>query len=175
MEVASKTKVPPVWWTNVIKDLEKAAIAAKRSFKEPNTVLGERTDGEDSFYLIRLKNGKVGLYPKSDMKKTIPLGVKIKGHLPEASEIIDEPPIFHFAYQVIHSNAKLIPALWLIGVLRKILQGEAITAKDYLMPFPEWIHLPKETKEDKNLIDLLYRATRYEGIRGLTRYNDLAS
>ena len=28
-------------------------------------------------------------------------------------------------------------------------------------------------RKDKTLIDLLYRATRYEGIKGLARYNDL--
>jgi hypothetical protein len=76
--------------------------------------------------------------------------------------------------EVIRQNVSLIPKLWLRGIILKILKGVPITPKQDLKPFPVWIALyPAEKKQDKELIDILYRVTQYEGIKGLARYNDL--
>jgi hypothetical protein len=175
-EVASKKKVPPLWWTKVIDDLKKAAIAAKKSFKTPNMVVGitqSNDDGSITGYLIRQEDGTIGYYPSEEIPQKLPVGVKIKGKIAQAKSHYPEPEIASYAYEVIRENIHLVPRLWLRKVLGKILGGKPITMKEDLKPFPEWVLLPAEKRKDKTLIDLLYRATRYEGIKGLARYNDL--
>jgi len=175
MEPQSKQSQPPIWWTKVIDDLKKAAIAAKKSFYTPNMVIGNiiSDDGNITGYLIRLSNGKIGFYPKDDVLQDLPVGVKITGKLKPPEKIYPEPDIASYAFEVIRENISLIPRLWLRKILSKLLSGKPITMKEDLKPFPEWILLPPNKKKDKALIDLLYRATRYEGIKGLARYNDL--
>jgi hypothetical protein len=176
-EADSKKKVPPIWWTKVIDDLEKAAVAAQKSFKVPNMVIGitqSSLDGSITGYLIRQEDGSIGYYASEEVPHKLPVGVKIKGKLKKPSKMYPEPDIASYAFEVIRENIRLIPRLWLRKVLGKILGGEPITMKEDLKPFPEWVLLPKPKKKDKTLIDLLYRATRYEGIKGLARFNDLA-
>jgi len=176
MEEAGSKKVPPIWWSKVIKDLEKAALAAQKSFQIPNMVIGitqSNHTGEITGYLIRQENGSVGYYSYEEIPRKLPVGVKIKGKLKPPSSMYPEPEIASYAFEVIRENVRLIPRIWLKRVLDKILNGKPITIKDDLKPFPEWILLPIEKKKNKSLIDLLYRATRYEGIKGLSRFNDI--
>jgi len=175
-EVVSHKKVPPLWWTKVIDDLEKASVAAQKSFNIPNMVVGitqSNDDGEVTGYLIRQEDGSIGYYPSGEIPHKLPVGVKIKGKLKPAKSQHPEPEIASYAYEVIRENIRLIPRLWLRRVLEKILGGKPITMKEDLKPFPEWVLLPTDKRKDKTLIDLLYRATRYEGVKGLARYNDI--
>ena len=176
-EADSRKKVPPVWWTKVIGDLEKASIAAQKSFKIPNMVIGitqSQEDGTITGYLIRQKNGSVGYYSITDVPHKLPVGFKIKGELKTPFSMYPEPTIASYAFEVIRENIRLIPRLWLRKILGKILSGNPVTMKEDLKPFPEWVLLNPQKKKDKALIDLLYRVTRYEGVKGLARFNDLA-
>ena len=173
---SKKKKIPPKWWTKVISDLERASLAAQKSYKIPNVVIGIETNdatGSTIGYIIRMNDGNVGYYPQKDIKKHLPVGARIKGNLPKPQKVIDEPLIESYAYEVVKENVALIPRLWLRKVIGKIIQGEPITMKQDLKAFPEWILLPADKKVNKDLIDLLYRATRYEGIKGLSRFNDI--
>lgn len=178
MEDSRKKKIPPSWWVKVINDLERASLAAQRSFKTPNTVVGitEDSEGETTGYLIRHQSGGIVYYTASEVKHALPVGAKLKNDLPEPEyevEGLPEVTIESYAFEVIRENINLIPRLWLRSVLGKILQGKPITMKEDLKAFPAWVLLPADKKDDKTLIDLLYRATRYEGLKGLKRYNDL--
>lgn len=179
MEGSSK-KIPPTWWVKVISDLERASLAAQKSFLVPNTVIGTITqndrEGEVDGYLIRRKDGSVGYYTKAEVKQELPVGAKIRNELPKPEYELSgamEATIEVYAYEVIRENVRLVPRLWLRKVLRKILQGKPITMKEDLKAFPAWVLIPVEKREDKSLIDLLYRATRYEGLKGLSRFNDI--
>jgi len=168
-------KIPPQWWSKVINDLEKAVVAAKKSFNDPKVVLHAELDSEGKIagYKIRLPDKKVGFYPSGNLKGTPPVGSVIKADLPEPEKLVDEPSMSSYTYGVISYNIRLVPKLWLNTTITKIFKGEPITMKKDLRPFPVWIALPAEKKQDKSLIDLLYRATRYEGLKGLARFDDI--
>jgi hypothetical protein len=175
MEETSSKKVPPIWWTKVINDLEKAVFAAKKSFYDPNIVINVDVNLDDSVilgYLIRLQNGDVGYYKISSIKQQLPVGARIKGKLPKPDMVVNEPEIISYTYEVIRENVLLMPRLWLRKILMKIFNGEPIVMKEDLKAFPEWVLLSPELKKDKALIDILYRVTRYEGLKGLSRFND---
>ncbi len=167
---------PPLWWTKIVKDLERAALAARKSFEIKNTVIGITscdTTGETSGFLIRLANGKVGYYDAKEVNQKLPVGSRIKGVLPECQIEVQEPSIESYTYEVVRENILRVPRIWLRKILNKILNGEPVTIKEDLKPFPEWVLLPIDKKEDKVLIDILYRVTRYEGLKGLARFNEI--
>lgn len=168
-------KVPPDWWLKVIKELEEASLAAKSSFVQKNTVLELDTDNHSNTlgYLIRMPDGQVGYYPAESIPHRLPMGVSVKGKLPTPEKIVDEPSIESFTFDVIRENIRLVPRMWLRKVIGKILTGKPVTPKEDLKAFPQWVLLPLELKQNKVLIDLLYRAASYEGLKGLARYNDL--
>lgn len=170
-----KTSPPPKWWLSVIKDIEKAALAAKNSFMTTNTVLGKSSSDTDELlgYYIRQQNGKVGFYSIKDLKRPLPIGVVIRGALPKPQAISEGPLISSYIFNTIKDNVNMIPKLWLSKVITKIMSGEPVTPKNDFKDFPEWVQLPPNLKKDKALIDLLYRAVRYEGLKGLSRYNDM--
>jgi len=174
VEETNSKKKPPGWWIKVIDDLEKATYAAKRIYKDSNIVLGINEDEDDNIigYLIRQQDGSVGYYPSKKIKKKLPIGSKIKGNLPKPEFIMEEPKLIHFITGVIYDNIKLVPKLWLRKILLKIIGGQPIVPKEDLKPFPEWVLIPSELRKDKALIDLLYRAVEYEGLKGLARFND---
>jgi hypothetical protein len=176
-EASSRKKSPPQWWLKVIKDLEKAALAAKKSYYQPRVVIGniEEEDGNITGYLIRLENGDVGYYAAKDIPKDLPTGVRLTGKIPKPDSIKEEPKIESFTFEVIRENIKLLPRIWLNRTLKKILGGQPITMKDDLRAFPEWISISFDKKTDKDLIDILYRVTQYEGLKGLSRFNDLSN
>jgi len=165
---------PPKWWVKVIKDLEQATKVSQDTFKTPGIVIGfsENSDGEKQGILVRLKNGEVGYYSgKGDLP---PVGSKIKNDLPLPEVIVKEPKLISFVFEVIRGQIKLLPNLWLRKVLTKMLEGKPVTMVDDLKPFPDWVKLSVKMKKDKALIDVLYRVTRYEGLKGLERFNDKA-
>jgi hypothetical protein len=183
-ENGSKKKIPPKWWANVISDIERSISAARTSIHHPNIILGTEAEDIDepqkiTGYLIRMPGGKVGFYSAETIKRSlkikrdIPVGIKIPIPLPEPDELRDEPKIEAYVFEGIRENVKLIPKLWLRRIIIKIVNGKPITIKEDLIPFPKWVLLPFDKREDKALIDVLYRATRYEGVRGLARFNDI--
>jgi len=174
-ENGSKKKIPPKWWANVISDIERATQAAKVSFNDTNIVLGTETDDTNNIlgYLIRVSDKSIGYYSVDKIKRKLPVGSKIKNKLPEPEEKREEPKLEVYIFEVIRENITLIPKMWLRKVIDKIVNGKPITIKEDLVPFPKWVLLPLDKREDKALIDILYRATRYEGIRGLARFNDV--
>jgi len=166
----------PKWWTNVIKDLEIATQVARKSFVRSNVVVGAIPDditGLSIGYLIRLEDSRVGYYSAETTGKNLPVGSHIKGELPEPERVEEEPLIESYIFEVIKENVALIPRMWLNKVIRKIVNGQPITKKEDLKAFPEWVLLPVDKRSDKVLIDILYRVTRYEGMKGLARFNDL--
>jgi len=175
-ETNSKKGGPPIWWTKVINDLEKAVMASKRSFIEPNVVIKNEmnNDGETIAYLIRLGNGDIGYYPAEKFPKRVPVGSRIKSKLPTPAKIVQEPDIASYTYETLRDNVRLIPRMWLMKVLQKIHQGQAITQKDDMQSFKDWVLVARPRKKDKRLIFLLSQVTAYEGLKGLARYNDLA-
>jgi len=176
-EIKDKSKkIPPKWWTNIISDLERASLAAQKSYDKPGVIIGKDTDKYNSDitigYYIRLDSDKVGYYPVKNSDKTFPVGAKLKGELPKPTDIIDEPPIESYIYSVIKERINLIPSMWLRKIIGKIVAGKPITPKEDLRPFHSWILIPVD-KRSKALIDLLYRAVEYEGLKGLYRFNDI--
>jgi len=167
---------PPKWWLNVITDIEKSVIASRKSFVEPNTVLSNKMDDDGNIvgYYIRQQNAKIGYYSSKQFKSEIPIGVVIKGTLPKPQTTDKEMTISSFIIGTIHSNVPMVPIMWLTGIVRKIIEGEPIKFPEDFREFPDWVSLNIELKRDKQLIDLLYRVTRYEGLKGLSRFNDLA-
>lgn len=173
MEKTSKGTLPK-WWTNVVGDIERAVAAARESFNTSNVVIGIDTDNDGSpiGYMVRLPN-EVGYYPIDTIGHELPIGVKLRGEIPAAEYTAEEPPLESYIYEVIRENVVMIPRMWLRKVIGKIVKGQPITKKEDLKAFPEWVLLPTDKKADKELIDILYRVTRYEGIKGLARFNDL--
>lgn len=175
MDKQAKGGHPPKWWTNVIKDIERAVNAGRRTFKEPGIVIGfsENDKAERYGVLVRMRNGDVGYYSGKE-EVLPPMGSRLKGDLPSPESIIKEPAFESFVFEVIREKVKLIPRIWLRRIIKKMVEGKPITMEEDLKPFPEWVLLPGSRRKDKSLIDLLYRATRYEGLKGLERYNDKA-
>ena len=180
MEEKSKSRkptYPPKWWTMVIGDIEKAVANAKADFNTPGTVIGfedpNGPDGGITSIFVRLDNGEVGQYPIKEGAISPLIGSVLKGNLPEPEAIIQEPQLAAYIFEVIRSRINLIPALWLRKIVQKMVTNKPITLKEDLKPFPEWVKLSAEKRQDKVLIDLLYRATQYEGLKGLLRYNDI--
>jgi hypothetical protein len=165
---------PPKWWAKAIKDLERAVAASTRSFQIPGTVLGysEDNEGEKRGIIVRLDNGECGYFSKERLSQIPMVGAIIKKGLPEPEVIVKEPLFDAFVFEVVRERVKLIPPIWLRKVIAKMASNQPITMGEDLKPFPEWVFLPQKLKKDKALIDLLYRATAYEGLKGLERFND---
>jgi hypothetical protein len=168
---------PPKWWTNVIADIEKAVVVSKKSFIQPNTVLSSKlgSEGEILGYYIRQESRGIGFYSMEDLKHELPVGDVIRGKLPKPRSILEDMSISSFITETISSNIRLVPIMWLSKTVNKIVSGVAIQFPTDFREFPSWVALPISRKKDKTLIDLLYRAVRYEGLKGLARYNDYSA
>ena len=172
----SNKKGAPVWWTNVIRDLERAAMAARKSYAEPRTVISVIRDNDDNIlgYIIKT-NTSVAYYSMAEVNRVLPIGSKIK-NLPEpkVKDAHEEyvATLENYAYEIISDNVKLVPKLWLRFTLNKILNNKPVTVKKDFTKFNEWVLISKENKKDTRLIDILYKVTQYEGLKGLARFND---
>ena len=167
-------KFPPKWWSKVISDIEKIVASSGPLFQTPKTIIDIPRDEEDNIIgvVVRLENGGAGFYPAS--KKISPkVGYAIKNKLPDPAVEVKEPDFSRFVYELIRERIRLVPPIWLYKIIKKMTSNKAIT-KDDLKPFPEWVLLSPENKKDKQLVDLLYRAASYEGLKGLERFNDKA-
>ena len=165
-----RSKVSPKWWLNVINDITRITASAQNSFKEPGVVLeiSEENDG----VAIRLSNGTIGFFKGKGFPK---LGDIIQPKdLPEPNKIIHDQDVelLSFITGVIQERVNLIPKIWLNGVVSKLLKQQPVTIEDYGKRFPEWVLMSTKNRSDKELVDLIYRATSYEGLRGLMRFKD---
>jgi hypothetical protein len=123
--------------------------------------------------LIRLNTGEVGVYATKLLgSKNLHTGIKIKGELPEPEEVTEDPAETAFIFEVIREQIKLIPRIWLQKSIRALIRDDTI---DFPDTFKQWVLLSPKKKEDSELISLLEKATAYEGLKGLARYNDHAA
>ena len=166
-----------IWWQKVTRDIQNTVAGARRTYNNPRTIIGVSTDnktGTTSGYLIRLKSGDVGYYPASTFRTNPRVGSMIKGEIPKFDHIADEPTLASYAYEVICESVALVPRMWLRKVIQKVVDGKPVTEDEDYKAFPEWVLLPKHLKEDGQLVDILARVTRREGLKGLARFNDQA-
>jgi hypothetical protein len=173
--MATPKQDPPKWWSKVIKDLEKAVASAQGSFRKPGTIIGYvDTDAyQKDGLLIRLPKGDVGFYKIQDKAEVIPTtGNVIKGELPEPDRVVGEPDISSFIFEVIRERIKLVPQIWLKNIIKKMLRSEPIIY-DNSKTFNEWVMLNPAQKKDKELLRILQAIVKYEGLKGLSRFNDI--
>jgi hypothetical protein len=176
-EEKKKPKIP-LWWVKVVRDIERAISASREAFMVPGTILGYSGDTEDNReqIYVRLENEKIGVFDSTLFGDRIKVGAVIKGTLPPPENLLTETDISEasFAFETIREHVRLVPPIWLRKVIRASINGEEISWANFFKPFPEWVFLPKKVKRNKALINALYGATAFEGLKGLARYNDLA-
>jgi len=168
---------PPIWWVKVKRGLELAVKAAKSSFYTEGVVIGftEDDSGNKTGYIIRLADRNEAGYYSIDALggKPMPIGVRVKNRLPEPESLMKDPEIGTFIYEVLREQVRLIPRIWLRRQIRLLLDDQEIIPDE--TSFKKWVLLPKEKKENLELIKVLETVTKFEGLRGLARFNDYAS
>ncbi len=170
------SKKDPLWWLKISRDLRMASKTAARSFEDPGVIIGFEADENDTKinYFIRLNTGKVGSFSRKSLgNKDLLTGIKIKNTLPEPQEIIDDPDIGTFTFEVLREQIKLLPRLWLKRNISLLLNNKEINAPS--MTFSNWVLLSPKKRQDRYLTNLLESAVKYEGLKGLARFNDYAS
>lgn len=172
MNTSTKPKHPPVWWTKVIKDIERVVASARLSYDTPGLVIGTEESDTATVISVRLPDGAVGHYDLPKEHKAPLIGSKLKNIPLEFADDGKEPSLQTFIFEVIRQEVKLVPRIWLKRIITKMVEGRPITIREDLKAFPEWVLLSPKIKKDKTLIDILYRVTKYEGIKGLSRFND---
>lgn len=172
----SRPQRAPLWWTKVYRDLKSAAAAAKKSFITPGVVIGFNVDDNDQKiqYLIRMPNGGVGLYDKKALHgKDLPTGVRIKSSMSDPEMMVDEPDRDAFAFEVLREQIQLLPRMWLKRNITLLLNNSHVNRPN--LSFSDWVLLSPSKRKDRYLTNLLESAVKYEGLKGLARFNDYAS
>ena len=169
----------PKWYKKVVKQLCSAVNDLKKRSLEEGTVLG-RIQESDNF-IIRGKSGiyVISLISSDSTDSESFVGKNIGPQKTWSDEILEEfkgnvdKIIIDFIFEVIKENISLVPRLWLWDAIHKILNNSCSELDNIYKPFNKWILLPLDKKKDVDLIDLLYKATSYEGLVGLYRYNNI--
>ena len=168
-------KQSPLWWSKIYLDLKTAAKAAEKSFTNPGVVIGFVEDQDDKIsFIIRLESGEAGYFSKEMFgNRDLPTGAKIKKNLPQPEKIVEDPDSSAFAYEVLREQIKLLPRLWLKRNIEALISGKDI--QEPKLTFNEWVLLSPKKRRDRHLVNLLESAVKYEGLKGLARFNDYAS
>lgn len=161
------------WWQQVTTGIANAVKIGKRSFYEPGSVLGAKTDDDNKIvgFIVRDKSRTPRFIPIGKLKRPLDVGSKVDMNF-DKYETHEEPEMVSFIYGAISNQVKLLPKLWLHKIIKKLLNGEPITEDDF-KPFDQWVKLPVELKQDEELIELLYRAANYGGLEFLSKFNFL--
>jgi len=174
-----KMGTPPKWWSSVVSDITKLIIMEQELYTTPGIILEAKYRDSDTEleypigYLIRMDDGRVGFYNTKRSSPKLKVGSKISDKLPKPTSLVDEPQLKFFIFRTLISSLALMPRLWLIKIIDKILKNEPITFDEDHIPFNLWVMIPLDKRNDKELIDLLYKAVSYEGVKGLYRFNDI--
>ncbi len=164
----------PLWWQKVNSDLTKAVFSAKKSFNNPGVVVGFTGDIDDKKdFLVRLPDGNIGLYSKDNIGNDLPTGVKIKNNLPDPDSIQLEADLDSFIFEVLREQIKLLPRMWLKRSISLLLNNKQLKVPK--ITFSDWVLLSRTKRQDRYLTNLLESGVKYEGLKGLSRYNDYAS
>ena len=171
-----KGERPPIWWVKVSGGLTSSVRAAKLSFYTAGVIVGfEEEDNQKIGYIIRLNDEEVGYYSKETLgNKDLPIGVRLKNRLPEPETIVDSPQLSTFTFEVLREQIKLVPRMWLKKQIDLLLNNQKILPPQN-PSFKNWVLLNSDKKKDRYLINLLEAAVKYEGLKGLSRFNDYAA
>jgi hypothetical protein len=167
----------PIWLIKVKRGLELAVKAARSSFYKEGVVIGftEDDSGNKTGYIIRMSDkNEAGYYSKEIVgNKPMPIGVRVKNRLPEPEMLMIEPELGTFIYEVLREQVKLVPRIWLRRQIRLLLDNQEMSLEE--TSFKKWVLLSQEKKENIELIKVLEAVTKFEGLRGLARFNDYAT
>ena len=161
----------PLWHKKIVDDIARVIATSRVIFEQPGTVLRKIYENDElKGIIVLLPNGQQGYFTLPNKNINISTGAKLQ-IIPEP-EVIVQPVLFEkFVHDILRERVLLLPPVWLYKAIKKILNGEEFATKD-LKRFPDWIFISPELKKDRQLIDILYRVTQYEGLRGLERFND---